>query len=255
MPMAGTRSKRRQDSQALCCRPSAECRSQRLGKCGCRPIERLDFGRVLIGQITARRKGVLGADRKEIDITPLVGRKLERASGTRIYRPELPILLLLDPLMDVAPDPVVDVPLEPTNGVLGATGALLGAVLPVEVLGGLPPPNGITLGIAVGPDGWTLGRRAVGLPGGTCFFARLCKVAALLHAGTRLSSPHPPFLHWPLAPPLLINRKPRLLGKEQTQKRMSSTWWNSSVARHYRKACDSTNEAPVRFPTHLAIWK
>jgi len=31
--------------------------------------------------------------------------------------------------MDVVPDPVVDVPEEPTTGVLGATGALLGAVL------------------------------------------------------------------------------------------------------------------------------
>ena len=66
--------------------------------------------------------------------------------------------MLLDPLMDVAPDPAVDVPLEPTTGVLGTSGALLGAVLPVEVLGGLPPPNGVTLGIAVGPNGWTLGR-------------------------------------------------------------------------------------------------
>lgn len=55
--------------------------------------------------------------------------------------------MLLDPLMDVARDPLVDVPLEPTTGVLGTTGALLGAVLPV------PPPNGATLGIAVGPGG------------------------------------------------------------------------------------------------------
>jgi hypothetical protein len=82
-----------------------------------------------------------------------------------VYRPELPILLLLDPLMDVALDPVVDVPLEPTTGALGATGALLGAVLPVEVLGGLPLPNGVTVGIAVGPGGWTFGRTATGLPG------------------------------------------------------------------------------------------
>ena len=60
--------------------------------------------------------------------------------------------------MDVALDPLVDVPLEPTAGVLGATGAVLGAVLPVEVLGGLPGPNGVTLpGIAVGEDGWMLG--------------------------------------------------------------------------------------------------
>ncbi len=88
--------------------------------------------------------------------------------------------MLLDPLMDVAPDPVVDVPLEPTNGVLGATGALLGAVLPVEVLGGLPPPNGVTLGIAVGPDGWTLGRRAVGLPGDCPLLATHCLIHLLL---------------------------------------------------------------------------
>ena len=44
----------------------------------------------------------------------------------------------LEPLMDVALDPVVDVPLEPITGALGATDALLGAVLPVEVLGGFP---------------------------------------------------------------------------------------------------------------------
>ena len=70
-----------------------------------------------------------------------------------VYRLELPILLLLDPLMDVALDPVVDVPLEPTTGALGTTCALLGAVLPMEVLGGLPLRNGVTVGIAVGPDG------------------------------------------------------------------------------------------------------
>ena len=40
----------------------------------------------------------------------------------------------LEPLMDVALDPVVDVPLEPITGVLGATGALLGAVT-LETLG------------------------------------------------------------------------------------------------------------------------
>lgn len=82
--------------------------------------------------------------------------------------------------MDVAPDPVVDVPLEPTNGVLGATGALLGAVLPVAVLGGLPPPNGVTLGIAVGPGGWALGRRAVGLPGDGPLLATHCLIHLLL---------------------------------------------------------------------------
>jgi hypothetical protein len=75
-----------------------------------------------------------------------------------LYLPPLELLdpsmlLPLDPLMDVALDPVVDVPEEPTTGALGATGALLGAVLPVEVLGGLPPPNGAGLGITVGPGG------------------------------------------------------------------------------------------------------
>ena len=57
------------------------------------------------------------------------------------------MLLPLEPLVDVALDPVVDVPVEPITGALGATGALLGAVPPVEVLGGLAPPNGVILGI------------------------------------------------------------------------------------------------------------
>ena len=74
------------------------------------------------------------------------------------------MLLPLEPLVDVALDPVVDVPVEPINGALGATGALLGAVPPVEVLGGLAPPNGVILGIAVGAAGGTLGRAAA-LPG------------------------------------------------------------------------------------------
>jgi hypothetical protein len=87
--------------------------------------------------------------------------------------------VLLDPLMDVAPDPAVDVPLEPTTGVLGATGALLGAVLPVEVRG-LLPPNGVTLGIAARPDGWTLGRRAAGLPGERPLLATHCLIHRLL---------------------------------------------------------------------------
>ena len=69
--------------------------------------------------------------------------------------------------MDVAPEPVIEVPLEPTVGALGAIGAVLGAVPPMEALGGLPAPNGVTLrGIAVGPGGWTLGSTAAGLPGG-----------------------------------------------------------------------------------------
>jgi hypothetical protein len=99
----------------------------------------------------------------------------KRAAETlEVYRPELPILLLLDPLMDVALDPVVDVPLEPTTGVLGATGALLGAVLPV------PPTNGVTLGIAVKPGGRMLGRRATSLPGNRPLLARHCLMNLLL---------------------------------------------------------------------------
>ena len=84
------------------------------------------------------------------------------------------MLLPLEPLVDVALDPVVEVPVEPTTGALGATDALLGAVLPVEVLGGLAPPNGATLGIAVGPDGRMPGRPATGLPGAPSLLARQC---------------------------------------------------------------------------------
>ncbi len=82
--------------------------------------------------------------------------------------------------MDVALDPLVDVPREPTTGVLGTTGALLGAVLPVEVPGGLRPSNGVFLGIAVGPDGWTLGRKALGLPGDRPLLATHCLIHLLL---------------------------------------------------------------------------
>jgi len=67
------------------------------------------------------------------------------------------MLLPLEPLVDVALDPVVDVPVEPITGALGATGALLGAVLPVEVLGGLAPPNGEILDVDFGSDRRTLG--------------------------------------------------------------------------------------------------
>ena len=67
--------------------------------------------------------------------------------------------MLLDPLMDVAEDPLVDVPLEPTTGVLGAIAALLGAVLPV------PLSNGVTLGIAVGSGRGAPGLRTTGSPG------------------------------------------------------------------------------------------
>ena len=47
------------------------------------------------------------------------------------------MLVPLEPLMDVALDPVVYVPVEPITGALGATGALLGAVPPLKVLRGL----------------------------------------------------------------------------------------------------------------------
>lgn len=83
--------------------------------------------------------------------------------------------------MDVALDPVIDVPVEPTTGALGAGEALLGAVLPVEMLGGLAPPNGVTVGIAVGADGRTPGWRATGLLG--CegpLLARHCVMNLLL---------------------------------------------------------------------------
>jgi hypothetical protein len=83
------------------------------------------------------------------------------------------MLLPLEPLMDVALDPVVDVPVEPTTGALGAAGALLGAVLPVEVVGGLPGPDGAILGTAVGPAGRTPGRRSTASPGGS-LLARHC---------------------------------------------------------------------------------
>jgi hypothetical protein len=66
------------------------------------------------------------------------------------------MLLLLEPVVDVAREPLVELPLEPVTGLLGATGALLGAVLPIEP--GRPVPSGITCGIAVRPGGWTRGR-------------------------------------------------------------------------------------------------
>ena len=74
------------------------------------------------------------------------------------------MLLPLEPLVDVALEPVVDVPAEPVTGALGATGALLGVVLPVDVLGGLPGPNGVTFGTAARPGACT--RSA--WPGPTC---------------------------------------------------------------------------------------
>jgi len=74
-----------------------------------------------------------------------------------VYRPDRPILLLLDPVMDVALDPLIDVPLEPPTGALRTTGALLGTVPPIEALGGLPLRNGITVGTSVESDGRIIG--------------------------------------------------------------------------------------------------
>ena len=83
------------------------------------------------------------------------------------------MLLPLEPLVDVALDPVVDVPVEPTTGALGAAGALLGVVLPVEVLGGLPAPNGAILGTPIGSDGRIPSRRPPASPGDS-LLARHC---------------------------------------------------------------------------------
>ena len=74
--------------------------------------------------------------------------------------------------MDVALEPVVDVPLEPVTGALGATGALLGVVLPVDVLGGFPGPNGATLGTAARPGPLTPGWRFAALPSSSSSRAR-----------------------------------------------------------------------------------
>jgi hypothetical protein len=82
------------------------------------------------------------------------------------------MLLPLEPLVDVALEPVVAVPAEPVTGALGATGALLGVVLPVDVLGGLPAPNGVTFGTAARPGGWTPGWGAAALPAGSSLRAR-----------------------------------------------------------------------------------
>ena len=81
------------------------------------------------------------------------------------------MLLPLEPLVDVALEPVVDVPAEPVTGALGATGALLGVVLPVDVLGGLPAPKGVTLGTAA-PGARTPGWGAAALPSGSSSRAR-----------------------------------------------------------------------------------
>ena len=82
------------------------------------------------------------------------------------------MLLPLEPLVEVALEPVVDVPAEPVTGALGATGALLGVVLPVDVLGGLPSPNGVTFGTAARPGAWTPGWRVAALPSGSFLRAR-----------------------------------------------------------------------------------
>jgi hypothetical protein len=78
------------------------------------------------------------------------------------------MLVPLEPLVEVAPEPLVDVPLEPITGALGATGALLGAV-PMEAGG---TPSGAIRGIGFGPGGRMIGRRATPLPGDRLLLAR-----------------------------------------------------------------------------------
>jgi hypothetical protein len=90
------------------------------------------------------------------------------------------MLLPLEPDMDVAPDPVVDVPVLPATGALGTTAALLGAVLPMEVAGELAPPSGVTLGIAIGAVGRAPRRLAAPLPGERLLLARHRRMNPLL---------------------------------------------------------------------------
>lgn len=90
------------------------------------------------------------------------------------------MLLPLEPVMDVAPDPVVDVPVEPTTGALGAIAALLGAVLPMAAPDELAPPSGVTFGTAIGADGRTPMRLAAALPGECPLLARHCRINLLL---------------------------------------------------------------------------
>jgi len=71
------------------------------------------------------------------------------------------MLVPLEPLMDVALDPVIEVPVEPITGALGATGALLGRVPRMD----LPDSNGVTGGTSVESSGRKAGRRTVTLPG------------------------------------------------------------------------------------------
>lgn len=85
------------------------------------------------------------------------------------------MLVPLEPLMDVALDPVVDVPVEPITGVLGTTGALLGAVPPVDMV----RPNGAGLGVVIGLNGSTSGR-ATSLPGRRFLPATHCLMNRLL---------------------------------------------------------------------------
>ncbi|HEY7216797.1 MAG TPA: hypothetical protein VH985_00290 [Candidatus Binatia bacterium] len=70
------------------------------------------------------------------------------------------MLVPLEPLMDVALEPVVDVPVDPITGALGATGALLGAVLPIDLAGRWMVSNGVTCGVAVRSSGGNSSRRA-----------------------------------------------------------------------------------------------
>ena len=142
------------------------------------------------------------------------------------------MLLPLEPLVDVALDPVVDVPVEPTTGALGARGALLGAVLPVEVLGGLPSPNGAILGNSAGPGGRTPSRRTPASPGGS-LLARHCLMNLLFcwpirsissrRARSALFSSHLRFFLRQLKPFLPTSSKPRPLPKEQMPKQLLSS--------------------------------
>lgn len=67
------------------------------------------------------------------------------------------MLVPLEPLMDVALEPVVDVPVEPITGELGATGALLGTVPPMDRAGRSMSPNGVTPGVSVESSGRKVG--------------------------------------------------------------------------------------------------
>jgi hypothetical protein len=88
------------------------------------------------------------------------------------------MLVPLEPLMEVALDPVVEVPDEPITGVLGATGALLGSVPPMAP-GRLVRRKGAGCGIANGSEGCISGR-ATSLSCGRLLLARHCLMKRLL---------------------------------------------------------------------------